>query len=109
MSKNKASYDRGHKASLAKMQFWQSRVHYQGYVLEEGCRHSSQERVKAIMNLKRPQTKTEMLSLLGLVNYCRAWMDEYVVYDSVLRAATLKEKPDAVPWDENTRHAFHPV
>uniref|UniRef100_A0A3Q3FJA1 ribonuclease H n=1 Tax=Labrus bergylta TaxID=56723 RepID=A0A3Q3FJA1_9LABR len=48
----------GHRASLAKLQFCLPMVNYLGYVLKDGCRYLSPDRIKAIMNIKRPQTKS---------------------------------------------------
>uniref|UniRef100_A0A3B4WGI4 Reverse transcriptase/retrotransposon-derived protein RNase H-like domain-containing protein n=1 Tax=Seriola lalandi dorsalis TaxID=1841481 RepID=A0A3B4WGI4_SERLL len=50
-----------------------------------------------------------MLSLFGLVNFCRAWLLEYSTYEAVLRGATSKETPPTIQWTEETRHAFRHV
>ena len=55
----------GHRASLAKLQFCQPDVNYLGYVLRNGCRYLSPERVKAIQDIKRPQTKNRTFILSG--------------------------------------------
>lgn len=98
-----------HRASLAKLQFCQTSVHYLGYVLKDGCRYLSPERIQAIKDIQRPKTKKELLSILGLVNYCRAWLPEYAAYNAVLRAATLKDTPLTIQWTEEMRHAFRHV
>ena len=99
----------GHKASLTKLQFCQPAVNYLGFVLKDGCRYLSPERVKAIRDIKRPQTKTELLSFLGLVNYCRAWLADYATYDSVLRKATIKDAPNDIQWNEDAKQAFRHI
>lgn len=99
----------GHRASLTKLQFCQQAVNYLGYVLKDGCRYLSPERVKAIMDITRPRTKTEMLSFLGLVNYCRAWLAEYAAFDSQLRQATIKDAPETVQWTDEMKQAFRHI
>lgn len=99
----------GHKVSLAKMQFCQTEVNYLGYVLKDGCRFLSKERTKIIMDMKRPRTKKELLSFLGLVNYSRQWLVNYASFDNVLRKATLKGAPETVIWTEDMKHAFRHI
>ncbi|CAJ1067426.1 Hypothetical predicted protein [Xyrichtys novacula] len=101
--------DGGHRASLAKLQFCQESVNYLGYVLRAGCRYLSPERVAAIMDIQKPRMKTEMLSFLGLVNYCRPWLADYAFFDSVLRRSTLQDAPEAINWTEDMKHAFRHI
>ncbi|XP_053575174.1 uncharacterized protein LOC128664361 [Bombina bombina] len=56
--------DAGHKVTLRKMQFCLPQVTYLGFLLSAGKRLLSPERVKALMVIPRPQTKTAMLSFL---------------------------------------------
>ncbi|KAL1274381.1 hypothetical protein QQF64_027195 [Cirrhinus molitorella] len=62
------------KASRDKLQWVQRRVNYLGHELSQGTIRLSADRIKAIATYKRPPTKKLMLSFLGLVNYCRAWV-----------------------------------
>ena len=86
----------GHRASLAKLKFCQESVNHLGYILNDGCRFLSQERVNSIKDIVRPRNKTEMLSFLGLVKYCRNCIVEY----AELRKATLKDSPKVIQWNE---------
>ncbi|KAF0023426.1 hypothetical protein F2P81_024056 [Scophthalmus maximus] len=62
--------------------------------------------MKTIKEIQRPKTKKEMLSFLGLVNFCQAWISDFASYDAVLRAATLKDNPSAILWTDEMRHEF---
>ncbi|XP_027139064.1 uncharacterized protein LOC113746658 [Larimichthys crocea] len=96
----------GHRASLAKLQFCRPEVTYLGHVLKDGQRLLSPERVKLLVNMPPPATKKQMLSFLGMANYCRHWIFEYATMDSVLRAATLQSAPPVVQWTEEMHKAF---
>jgi len=47
----------GHRASLAKLQFCQESVNYLGYILKDGCRSLSQERVNSIKDIVRTKLR----------------------------------------------------
>ncbi|XP_044197682.1 uncharacterized protein LOC122972712 isoform X3 [Thunnus albacares] len=96
----------GHRASLAKLQFCRSEVTYLGHVLKNGQRLLSPERLKLLVNMPPPTTKKQMLSFLGMANYCRHWIFEYAAMDSVLRNATLQSAPPKVQWTEDMNKAF---
>ena len=96
----------GHRASLAKLQFCRPEVTYLGHVLKNGQRLLSPERVKLLSNMPPPVTKKEMLSFLGMANYCRHWIYEYAAMDSVLRVATLQSAPPKVQWTDAMHKAF---
>lgn len=96
----------GHRASLPKLQFCQTEVTYLGHLLRNGQRLLSPERVKLLVNMPPPKTKKEMLSFLGMANYCRHWIFEYASMDSVLRVATLQAAPKVVQWTDEMHTAF---
>lgn len=80
----------------------QEKVNYLGHVLHDGHRLLSPERARS-----PPQTKIEMLSFLGMMNYCRHWIYDYAAMDSVLRVAALPTCPKDVNWNEEMLAAFH--
>ncbi|XP_034089450.1 uncharacterized protein LOC117557643 [Gymnodraco acuticeps] len=96
----------GHRASLAKLQYCQTEVTYLGHILRDGHRLLSPARVCLLNKVPPPHTKKEMLSFLGMANYCRHWIYEYAAMDSVLRAATLQAAPNIVQWSEDMHTAF---
>lgn len=99
----------GHRASLAKLQFCQPQVTYLGHILCEGQRLLSPERVQPLLNMPRPKTKKDLLSFLGMANYCRHWLLDYAAMDSVLRPATLQEAPKTVVWTDEMTKAFEDI
>uniref|UniRef100_A0A8C5PRG6 ribonuclease H n=1 Tax=Leptobrachium leishanense TaxID=445787 RepID=A0A8C5PRG6_9ANUR len=86
-------HSEGHKVSSKKMQFCSTSVEYLGFVLTEGSRVLSPSRIQSLLQLKRPASKTDMLSFLGMVNFCRHWIPDCSYYDSVLRASAARTAP----------------
>lgn len=99
----------GHRASLAKLQFCQPQVTYLGHILCEGQRLLSPERVKPLLSMAPPKTKKDMLSFLGMANYCRHWLFDYAAMDAVLRTATLQDAPKTVVWTDELKNAFEDI
>ncbi|KAL1256500.1 hypothetical protein QQF64_012045 [Cirrhinus molitorella] len=95
----------GFKASRDKLQWVQRRVNYLGHELSEGTIRLSADRIKAIATYKRPSMKKLMLSFLGLVNYCRAWVPNCSMYDRILRAA-ISQNSDDITWTAEMDLAF---
>ena len=98
--------NKGHRASLSKMQYCQERVQYLGHVLHNGTRQLSQGRITTLLSTTRPQTKKQMMSFLGMANFCRQWIFEYRAMEAVLRNATLNDKPVNIEWSEEINIAF---
>lgn len=82
----------GHKASAKKMQYCQTYVQYLGFTLSHGKRSMTADRVKAVTSVPRPTTQKEMLSLLGMVNYCRQWIPDCSFHDHILRDCCKKRQ-----------------
>ena len=70
--------ENGHKASLNKLQFVQPKVTFLGHVLTAAGKALSPARTQAICDMKRPKTKKEMMSFLGMTGYCRSFIPNYV-------------------------------
>ena len=98
--------NKGHRASLSKMQYCQEHVQYLGHVLHNGTRQLSQGRITTLLSTTRPQTKKQMMSFLGMANFCRQWIFEYRAMEAVLRNATLNDKPVNIEWSEEINIAF---
>lgn len=98
--------DAGHKASLKKLQYCLPQVNYLGFLLSHGSRTLTPDRVTAIQAVPPPQTPKEMMSFLGLVNYCRQWIPDCSHHDSVLRSACKKDSPPQVQWTPQMSDSF---
>uniref|UniRef100_A0A8C5WJC5 ribonuclease H n=1 Tax=Leptobrachium leishanense TaxID=445787 RepID=A0A8C5WJC5_9ANUR len=99
-------HSEGHKVSRKKMQFCSTSVEYLGFVLTQGSRVLSLSRIQSLLQLKRPVSKTDMLSFLGMVNFCRHWIPDCSYYDSVLRASAARTAPDQIVWSPDMVSAF---
>lgn len=98
--------NKGHKASLSKLQFCLPAVNYLGHVLSEGTRRLSPKRVAMLKATPPPHNKHEMLSFLGMAGYCRHWVPDYRLYDSVLQICTSHQAPQTVSWTLAMKAAF---
>ncbi|RMC20182.1 hypothetical protein DUI87_01028 [Hirundo rustica rustica] len=67
---------KGLKLSKAKLQFVEE-VKYLGHYLSKGEKRIDPERVKGILALPPPKNKRQIRQLLGLVGYCRQWIENY--------------------------------
>ncbi|MGL4647084.1 MAG: hypothetical protein ACRCVL_08370, partial [Cetobacterium sp.] len=56
----------GHKASLSKLQFVQQQVKFLGHLISEQGKTIEQNRVAAIQNIPKPNTKKQLMSFLGM-------------------------------------------
>jgi hypothetical protein len=46
-----------------------------------------------------PETKSELQKILGLIGYCRLWIDSYALRTKTLFFKLLEEKPDPLCWE----------
>ncbi|XP_072571993.1 uncharacterized protein [Paramormyrops kingsleyae] len=67
----------GHKASKEKLQLVSQRVKYLGHVLTSEGRSLGPDRVASIQEMPKPKTKQQLLSVLGMIGYCRPWIQDY--------------------------------
>ncbi|RMC19866.1 hypothetical protein DUI87_03432 [Hirundo rustica rustica] len=68
---------KGLKVSKVKLQFVEEEVKYLGHYLSKGEKRIDPERVKGILALPPPKNKRQIRQLLGLVGYCRQWIENY--------------------------------
>ncbi|XP_048843244.1 protein NYNRIN-like [Brienomyrus brachyistius] len=69
--------ENGHKASKEKLQLVSQRVKYLGHVLTSEGRSLGPDRVASIQEMPKPETKQQLLSVLGMIGYCRPWIQDY--------------------------------
>ncbi|MGL5708809.1 MAG: reverse transcriptase domain-containing protein, partial [Aeromonas sp.] len=62
------------KLNKDKCQFFQNEVKILGHKVNESGISPDEERIKSIKNFRVPQSKKELQSFLGLVNYCRKFI-----------------------------------
>ncbi|RMC21727.1 hypothetical protein DUI87_02596 [Hirundo rustica rustica] len=88
---------KGLKVSKAKLQFVEE-VKYLGHYLRKGEKKIDPERVKGILSIPPPKSKKQIRQLLGLMGYCRQWIENYST-----KVKFLYEKSSQgglVKWDE---------
>lgn len=84
--------EQGHRVSKNKLQLWKTTVKYLGYNLSQEGRHLDKGRKAAILQAPRPTTKRQILSFLGMINFCRSWISNYALLTAPL-AALLYDTP----------------
>ncbi|RMC09529.1 hypothetical protein DUI87_13681 [Hirundo rustica rustica] len=68
---------KGLKVSKAKLQFVEEEVKYLRHYLRKGEKKIDPERVKGILSIPPPKSKKQIRQLLGLMGYCRQWIENY--------------------------------
>ena len=78
-----------------------------GHVVEENRRLlPNQDKVKSILEAKRPTTKTQIRSFLGLVGFYRKFIPNFSAVAAPLSDLTKKGCPTRVRWTESQEKAF---
>src|SRR6185436_9938049 len=76
-----------------KSNFGQRYIRYLGFIIGQNQHKPDPENLKAIEKLQFPKTKKQMRSLLGLLNYYRAYCDRMADRVKPLSEMTRKNKP----------------
>ncbi|RMC03998.1 hypothetical protein DUI87_19335 [Hirundo rustica rustica] len=89
---------KGLKVSKAKLQFVEEEVKYLRHYLRKGEKKIDPERVKGILSIPPPKSKKQIRQLLGLMGYCRQWIENYstkvkFLYEKLSQGGLVK-------WDE---------
>lgn len=101
--------EQGHKVNRKKLQFCQDKVRYLGYNISKEGKHLDDERIQAILQVPKPKTKKQMMSFLGMANFCRTWIPNYLVLTAPLVQAIHGEPmapQDDIQWNEENETAF---
>ncbi|KFV44721.1 hypothetical protein N341_11404, partial [Tyto alba] len=90
---------KGLKISKSKLQFTEEEVKYLGHWLTKGYKKLNPERVKGILSLTAPTTKRQIRQLLGLLGYCRQWIENYsstvkFLYEKLTKNGLVKWTPE---------------
>ena len=64
-------------ARLRKCDFYKYRIHYLGHSISDEGISVDSEKIEAIMSCPTPRKMIDVRSLVGLVGYCRKFMEGY--------------------------------
>ena len=82
----------GLKLKPKKCSFLQKEVKFGGYIVSKGGVRTDPDKVKAVANMKKPSTFTEVRSFLGLSSYYRKLIKDYSKIAKPLFDLTKKDK-----------------
>ena len=89
----------GLSLKLPKCQFGLNKVHYLGHVIGNGEVLPDPRKVEAVKNFKRPETKTEVNSFIGLTSYYHKFVPDYAtIATSLTNLLRKKQQPEKVTW-----------
>ncbi|XP_064468593.1 uncharacterized protein LOC135380865 [Ornithodoros turicata] len=99
----------GLTVNLKKCKFAQNRVHYLGHIVGSGTHAPDPERIKAVENIARPETKSQLRSFLGICNYYRDYVPRYSEIVLPLTNMTNRRTPQRLPWSEEATRSFQEI
>ena len=91
---------------LSKCQFGLKQVEYLGHVIGGGVILPNPRKLEAVHHYKRPETKTEVKSFLGLTGYYRKFVPQYATISTPLSNLLKKGKREKVEWTPECEQAF---
>ena len=86
--------------------FGSKSVEFLGHLVGGDCITINEENLEKIREVKRPTTKKEVRSFLGLTNYYRDHIPSFAAIAAPLSDLTRKGLPDRVRWEEPQEKAF---
>ena len=87
----KRAIKNGVKFNKSKIQFKQKSVKYLGQIFDENGMHCDPDKINAIKQLKNPQNRKELQSILGMINYLRGYIPNLSEKTEPLRALLRKD------------------
>ena len=96
----------GLTASVNKCQFILRRINRLGHVLEDGVINMDLEKIAAIANLQRRLANRSIKTALGLFDYYRDHIRDFITKSYLLTEMLLKRSPDRIVWTKEKIKAF---
>ncbi|XP_049875309.1 uncharacterized protein K02A2.6-like [Pectinophora gossypiella] len=94
----------GIKFNKNKCNFMKSEVRFLGHMLTEKGIKLDENRVKAILDMKEPETQKELLRFLGMINYISRFIPNFSELSAPLRELTKKDIPFV--WASRQKQAY---
>jgi hypothetical protein len=98
--------DCGLTLTLKKSEFARPEVKFCGQIVGSGIRRIDPDRMQAIHQLVRPETKKQTRQILGLFGWYREYLPNFSDLAKPLTDLTGKGKPNRVCWSEREQHSF---
>ena len=92
--------------NIKKSDFAKPEVKFCGCIVGSGKRRVDPDKVHSILQLKRPETKTQVRSVLGLFGWFREYIPRYAEWARALTELTSKRVPNRIPWGTNEQASF---
>lgn len=83
-----------------------SEVEFLGHIVGKGVMKPRPQKVEAISEAKRPETKTQLRSFLGLVGYYRRFIPNFASVACPLSDKTRKGESNKIKWEASQEQAF---
>lgn len=99
----------GLTANTRKCQFLTSRIEVLGHTLEDGLIKPSMDKIKAIVDMQRPHTKSALRSFIGLGNYYRHFQPKFADTTFPLTELLKRNQPEKLNWLPVHQMAFEQV
>lgn len=96
----------GMKLKRQKCAFRKAEVQFLGHQLGGGKVQPQQTKVEAIRNFRKPVTKKDLRTFLGLVGYYRRFIQDFGANSAKLTDATGKLFPDKLEWTRDMEREF---
>lgn len=74
-------------------------VKYLSHIIGKGYKRLDADQIQGILSLPAPKPKTDVRKLLGLIGYCKLWIDGHTKLVKFLYDKLLENEP--ICWDEN--------
>ena len=81
-------------------------IEFLGHQVSKGCVKPNLDKIDAIVGARRPQTKKQLRSFLGLAGYYRKFVPNFSAIAVPLTDRTRKGEPNIVKWEEPQEQAF---
>ncbi|XP_041470756.1 uncharacterized protein LOC121420251 [Lytechinus variegatus] len=94
-------------AKPSKCHVAQEQVEFLGHVIGKGELAPRPQKVTAINEISKPQTKKQLRSFLGTTNYYRKFIPNYSAIAAPLTDKLKNSERNQVIWGENEEQAFH--
>lgn len=86
------------KVLKKKLQFVEEEVKYLGHLIGKGYKKLEAERIQGILSLPAPKPKRDVRKSVGLIGYCKLWIDGHTKLVKFLYDKLTEEEP--VSWNE---------